>query len=350
MPSAWALRWDDGTTLTRGLTEEDGKGGEMLSIRSSLHRFLQDLETLVALKQREKRTLTQYTTWAKALEPLFGRKLQDLTVQEIRVWHRQCAVQAARSKTPNRKDGTVTANRCLMILSLVYRHAEEDGLIPLGSSPVSRVKNFRETPRREYLTPRELAALWRAVSSVERLRHSTCKHVDRAFVDSTPQVIRLLLLLALRKEEAINLKWSEVDFEMKVLRLPDTKIGYREVAISTFAMPILRKQRQRHPDSPFVFPSRGGDRPLSDLYRVWKRCKVLAGLGDREVVPHTARHSFASLELKEGTPLEHVMRVLGHRNPNVTLNTYGRPLATPGSRASVERHGARFYSQEQPKP
>jgi len=32
----------------------------------------------------------------------------------------------------------------------------------------------------------------------------------------------------------------------------------------------------------------------------------------------------------------------GHSSPSVTLNIYGRRLATPGARASAERHGLRM--------
>lgn len=66
------------------------------------------------------------------------------------------------------------------------------------------------------------------------------------------------------------------------------------------------------------------------------------GLEGQGIVPHTARHSLATLELQAGRPVEDVMAILGHSSPSVTLNIYGRRLATPGARASAERHGLRM--------
>jgi len=313
-----------------------------MSLRYFVDALLEDLGQLVELKQRKPRTLTQYFGIAHHyIVDLWERPVAAVTVDEVRRWHRACAVKARESGTPGTKSGTTMANRALMVLGLVFQRAEEDGAIPLGSSPTQYVERFREIPRRRYLTPHELAEVWAAIERCERRRVRKATRFDAPFVHSVTQALRLILLLALRKEEALRLTWKQVDLRTRVIRLDDTKTGEREVPISTMAAQLLHQQLRRH-TSPWVFPSRGGRGPIRDVYAVWRMVLADCGLEAEEIVPHTARHSMATLELQAGRPVADVMAILGHSNPNVTLNIYGRRLATPGARATAERHGRRM--------
>jgi len=319
------------------------------TIRHFTDLLLEDLGQLVELHQRKPRTLSQYFGTAhhyfclpvRGTQTLFECDVTTIAVAEVREWHRACALKARSSGTPGAKQGTTMANRALALLCLVFNRAEEDGAIPLGAAPTKHVQRFRELPRRRYLAPVELSTIWAAIARAERRRVRKATRFDEPYVHSVTQALRLILLLALRKEEALGLTWAQVDFDQQLLRLAETKTGEREVPLSTVAVRLLRQQESRHA-SPWVFPGRGGRAPVRDVYAVWREVLADCGLEGQGIVPHTARHSLATLELQAGRSVEDVMAILGHSSPSVTLNIYGRRLATPGARASAERHGLRM--------
>lgn len=71
-----------------------------------------------------------------------------------------------------------------------------------------------------------------------------------------------------------------------------------------------------------VFPgNRGGVLNLHNFRRrSWKRALTAAGVAYRE--PYQMRHTFATLTLADGAPIEFVSRQLGHTSIAVTMRHY----------------------------
>lgn len=273
---------------------------------------------------------------------LAARPVTELGVAEVREWHRRIALEVAERKRFSCKDGTRVANLALVLLKQCLLLAEADRVIPVGSSPTAHVKRFAERPRQRYLTDAELAAVWDALAKVERMRVREAAPSQRRFVRGATQALRLCLLLALRKSESLALEWSMVDLAERVLRLPSTKTGYREVPLSDAAIGVLQEQRRAQVDR-WVFPSRRKrGTPIVDIYDVWETVLDVSRIDPTDVVIHTARHSLATNSLRRGEPIEHVSLLLGHSSVKVTREVYGRPLATPGARAVVAEQAARI--------
>ncbi len=60
----------------------------------------------------------------------------------------------------------------------------------------------------------------------------------------------------------------------------------------------------------------------SMYYNKWHKAIALAGLPDT-FIPHTLRHTYASVALHQGIPITEVSRFLGHRSIEVTHQVYG---------------------------
>ena len=91
-----------------------------------------------------------------------------------------------------------------------------------------------------------------------------------------------------------------------------TKNAYRTLPLAEDTVSVLREQRKKVGNSPWVFPSPDGgpispDSVLHMLHRVLKR----AGLP--KVRFHDLRHTFATLALQNG---------VGHFSAGFTLDTY----------------------------
>ena len=144
------------------------------------------------------------------------------------------------------------------------------------------------------------------------------------------------LATGLRRGELLGLKWEDIDLEHGELRVKrqvaringevveaplKTKNAYRTLPLSEDTIQILKVQKKKVGQSPWVFPSPTGG-PISPdsvgnmLHRVLKR----AGLS--RIRFHDLRHTFATLALQNGVDVKTVSGMLGHYSAGFTLDTY----------------------------
>ena len=109
-----------------------------------------------------------------------------------------------------RDHGPYSANHTMRLLRHMFNLAADWGLFR-GDNPARRVQLFRETKRERFLTPAELARVNQALLAETDWRW-------RAFFP-------LALMLGFRKGELCALRWVDVDFAQRTLRLPHTKAG-----------------------------------------------------------------------------------------------------------------------------
>ena len=144
------------------------------------------------------------------------------------------------------------------------------------------------------------------------------------------------LATGLRRGELLGLKWEDIDLGQGSLRVQrqiaringavietplKTKNAYRTLPLSADAVGVLREQKKKSGNSPYVFPSPTGgpispDSVLHMLHRVLKR----AGLS--KVRFHDLRHTFATLALQNGVDIKTDSGMLGHYSAGFTLDTY----------------------------
>ena len=121
----------------------------------------------------------------------------------------------------------------------------------------------------------------------------------------------------MRRGEALALRWEDVDFEHRLIRVNTTKYAARgrrskiryipmnDVVYETLeGMARLRET---------VFDPKVQSALLDWFLRV---CKA-AGVGHVRI--HDLRHTFASLLVKRGVPLNTVRELLGHERIDMTL-------------------------------
>jgi integrase len=129
--------------------------------------------------------------------------------------------------------------------------------------------------------------------------------------------IRLLALTGMRRDEVRDLRWESVDWRQKMLRLPDSKTGKRDVVVSDEVMDLLGTigQAKGNPRRGLVVCSKTGNK-LYSLGATWRMVRQMAGIPDVRL--HDLRHSVASDAINERRPLEVVGKMLGHKNYRTT--------------------------------
>ena len=143
------------------------------------------------------------------------------------------------------------------------------------------------------------------------------------------------LATGLRRGELLGLKWSDIDFANRVIRVQrqvarisgeiveaplKTKNSYRNISISEDTVEVLKAQREKT-NSEYVFPSPNGGLISPDSVNHMLQ-RVLERAGLPKVRFHDLRHTFATIALQNGVDIKTVSGMLGHYSAGFTLDTY----------------------------
>lgn len=188
-------------------------------------------------------------------------------------------------------DTPINANRVRALLSKMYNY----GIRPLqwtADNPVKGTVRYGETKRRRYMTSEEAKAI--------------AAKLDEAATDNPASVafIYLLILTGARKGEIANARWEYLDGS--VLRLPDSKTGFRQIFLPQIALQVL----ERLPRTSSTITG------IASPQKLWDRIRKEVGAPDLRL--HDLRHSFASAALAEGFSLSQIGELLGHASTQTT--------------------------------
>ena len=260
--------------------------------------------------------------------PLLGdRRVSTLSVEDVNdMIRRITSGETKRTGNSAHKRGRIVvtggagaARKVASDLSILYAFAAEKGIV--ASNPVTASRKPRAGKRNDYLRAEHIEAISKALRQLE---------IDGAN-PSGVAILRLIILTGARPSEIEGLKWSEIDFHARSLRLADSKTGYSIRPLATAALVILSEVK-RTQGSEYVFPASRGDGYFTGSKRLWNRARAIAKLPDR--VRYHARHAVATLALSAGHDIASVAAIMGHKGPRTTLSTYSHVIDDRAARAA----------------
>lgn len=251
-------------------------------------------------------------------------KLRKLTVRDIQVMYNNVRDHGRVLKGPNdKRDKSLSASYIhslhRMLKMCLERAVKEELLIRNPCDNVVLPKVEREEMK--ILKPENIKAY---LSEAERR-------------GCLPMMF-LELCSGLRKGELAALLWEDLDIENKTISInkqatrvkgggvkvtrPKTATSIRKEPIPQQAVDLLIQEHEKHPDSPYMFPSPvTGDMLYPDSLNDINE-KILDAIGVERVRFHDLRHTFATIALQSGVDIRTVSGMLGHADPGFTLRTY----------------------------
>ena len=170
----------------------------------------------------------------------------------------------------------------------------------------------KRAPLREinFLTPPEL----------ERIYAATARSRQRLLLP----LIQFLANTGLRRSEALNLRWTDIDRESGIIQVRTSKTGRaRNVPLEVEAWEAIR-HLEGHGEYVFSYPD--GSRPDKASFRHPLQFAAKRAGIQKRVDLHTLRHSFASNKIRAGFGLKKVSVLLGHSDISMTANVYSHLL------------------------
>jgi integrase len=283
---------------------------QRLTVSAAADRYVHHLEHVVG---RKPSTVQDYRIMiARHLEPHFGdAPLDRIGADQVRAY--------IQSKT---RDGYARQSilNQLNFLSGVFRHAVQRGWA--ASNPVAAV----EKPRSDGRDGDVRSGSGRGRGGDPRGARRRLRGHDRALYLTAA-------MTGLRQGELIGLRWLDVDWTARRLRVRQTRVrgrlgtpksrrGSRAVPLADRVARELELHFQRsgyQDDEDLVFPHPQTGHPLdpSRLLRRFK--KALRAAGVREVRFHDLRHTFGTRMAAAGVPLRTLQEWMGHRDFATTL-------------------------------
>ncbi|MCE8463952.1 MULTISPECIES: site-specific integrase [Bacteroides] len=203
----------------------------------------------------------------------------------------------------NLKNATIWLN-CMWLKGVVMR-AHYNGLIP--RNPFAQFHISPNVKEREYLTEDEIKVIM-----THEFENPSLAFVRDLFVFACFTALSFVDMKELTTDEIVEVngeKWiigkrhkTNVPFQVKLLDIP-----------------LLIIERYKHlSENKLVFGEINYWTMCKQLKKVIKECGI-----EKQISYHCARHTFGTLALTKGMPIESVSRVLGHTNI-VTTQIYAK--------------------------
>jgi integrase/recombinase XerD len=133
-------------------------------------------------------------------------------------------------------------------------------------------------------------------------------------------MIQLIYACGFRVSELTNLKVHDLNFEEMIGHVRQSK--GRKDRVFNIPQKLLKKlkkqvQKQQKTNQEFLFSGQNGKLSDRNIQKIMKNAVKKAGI-EKDVHPHTLRHSFATHLLEAGTDIRMIQELLGHADLSTT--------------------------------
>ena len=214
------------------------------------------------------------------------------------------------------------------------RHAELNGLRPVGSNPCAGLLHHNSG----------FEALYLDAAGFRKLAVALDEEVEANAIEVA--VVRFIALTGCHRGEAESLTWSTIDGQRAAL--PDSKCGLRVIWMGK---PVIKLLAGLPRTGNHVFANGNIPALRAKVTTLWNRLRV--HIHRPKLHLHDLRHSFASVAVNVGLDLHVIGGLLGHSDLGTTAG-YAHldetRVAAASQRVAKHLNAAFAPSKRKPKP
>lgn len=187
----------------------------------------------------------------------------------------------ARYTEITNSSGKTAANNAMQFLRALYNFAAVDDETLMNPVEILSKKKLWHPKRRrqDVISVHEMRDWYKAVLQLQS--------------DSFRDAFILLLLTGLRKNEAFQARWENVDFRNRTLHIPQTKNGKPlTIPLCDQLVALLQTRRGAYKDDEWIFPGRGGVGHIVDPKKAISRVQEASTI---KFSMHTLRRTFITI-------------------------------------------------------
>ena len=247
--------------------------------------FLKKLETEIKISKLSPYTLRNYMLFNKQLLEHSNKQPEEIDQNYVKFFMAEKMTERAGIST------------ILFLASIKFAYTNLFQRDP--TSGIKRPKNEKKIPN--VLTKQEVIQL-----------------INSSKTTKSKLILQMLYSSGLRVSELVNLKKQDLDFNENIgwVRLGKGKKD-RMFILSKKLSIKLKKYTDKHSDWNYIFSEKN---PLTtrNIQKIVQKAAFFANI-NKNVHPHTLRHSFATHLLDAGTDLRKIQELLGHQSISTTM-------------------------------
>ena len=260
-----------------------------------------------------------YLTAKKNLKPGTIKDYKRVINEGLNDWKQKPLKEITRDliTVKHNKLGRISearANNTMRVLRALFNFAAQEYVDHTGSpiitdNPVQKLSHhkswFRVERRRKLVKTHELQAWFDAVLALKDDNTNSQAETVRDY-------LILLILTGLRREEAAQLKWTNIDFDDNTLTVIDTKNREPHILpLSDYLFDMLFERRKKDSNGKYVFPSKtSASGHLINAHKQIKKVQEQSGI---EFSAHDLRRTFATIAEGRDISAYALKRLLNHK-------------------------------------
>ncbi|MGK0270185.1 MAG: site-specific recombinase XerD [Cocleimonas sp.] len=249
------------------------------------------------IKKRKKTWRDDQYRYDIMISPALGHvPYQDLTTLDVEKLHLGLTETINKHGKPY---APASCNQALMVIKSLTKSLY--GLNLVDNDVSLPVKLYRlDNARLRFLN----------IEEIKLLLDASFSYVNKSIAG----YVALLTLTGLRCSEASNIKWTDIDFEQRIIFIAKTKNGSARTIHLTSKMLTFIEQIQPIPENPYLFAGKVKGQPLKSARKSFKKLLIRAGIDPTGVCLHTLRHSLGSNLASNGVSLRLIQEQLQHKS------------------------------------
>ena len=236
----------------------------------------------------------------------------------------QYTIKAYLQSLADRGNAAVSRGRKLATLKSFFKYLISQGTVK--ADPTATIK-MPKTQQKEpsYLTEQEYKRLLRTVQ----------KNATKYFKPRDTAIITMLLGMGLRLSELVELDVGNISFDDGTIKVTRKGNHERILPANDEVMITLNRYLKTREDAttqqPLFLSKRNQRIDSGSVWHLVKKYLKQAQIEKDKLSPHTLRHTFATILLKQGENILTIKELLSHRNLRTTeryLHINGEDLKT----------------------